>query len=403
MAVGEESQRHSARRVAHVVRRYGVASQTFVADAVGELDRLGWEAWVLTRALENRDWFPFPSDERILLGARPPLSRRVLNRALLRSPAERRAERLRPALAAVDPALVHAHFGWAGVDALPAARRLGLPLLVSFHGTDLTVYAHTERGRREYGPLLAGADAVTVVSRFLEGRVRALGYQGTVHIVPAGVRLDEIPFRAPPPAGRVTRLLFVGRHVPVKGLDVLLRALPAVFARRAGLVLDVIGDGPLRARHEALAANLGIAGRVTFHGAQPRARVLAALHDASALVVPSRTPADGAAEGLGRAALEALAAGRPVVATANGGTPETLPPAQRGELVPENDPGALAAAIESLLDRRGEWQRRARVGREWVESEFDNRRLALRTAALYEGLARDLPPSGSHRTMAGRR
>lgn len=373
-------------RVAHVVRRYGVASQTFVADAVADLDRLGWSGWVLARSVENRSLYPLPPEERILLGSRPPLGRRVAQRALGRTSAERRAAWWDEAIAAARPHLLHAHFGWAGVDALPAARSAGLPLVVTFHGTDLTVYAHSARGRREYAAMLAGLDRAIVVSRFLADRLRAIGYDGPLEVVPTGVRLDRPPVRREPRAGGSTRLLFVGRQVPVKGLDVLLRALPRLCAEEPRLVLEVIGDGAESARNEALARELGVSRHVSFRGAKPRDQVRAALERAELLVVPSRTTADGAAEGAGLVPKEAMAAGLPVVATDSGGLPETVPPEYRHELVPEGDHEALAARIAYVLERRESWPRRAHAGREWVENQFDHERVARRTAAIYAEL-----------------
>jgi colanic acid/amylovoran biosynthesis glycosyltransferase len=373
-------------RVAHVVRRYGVASQTFVADAVADLDRIGWSGWVLARSVENGSLYPLPREERILLGSRPPLGQRVAQRALMRSGAERRAAWWNEAIAAARPDLLHAHFGWAGVDALPAARSAGLPLVVTFHGTDLTVHPHTARGRREYAAMLAGLDQAIVVSRFLAGRLRAIGYHGPLEVVPTGVRLDRPQVRREPRADGSTRLLFVGRQVRVKGLDVLLRALPRLCADEPRLVLEVIGDGPERARNDALARKLGVRRHVSFRGAQPREQVLAALERADLLVVPSRTTADGAAEGAGLVPKEAMAAGLPVLATRSGGLPETMPPDYRHELVPEGDHEALAARIAYVLQRPESWPLRAHAGRRWVESQFDHERVARRTAAIYAEL-----------------
>jgi colanic acid/amylovoran biosynthesis glycosyltransferase len=375
------------RRVAHVVRCYGETSQTFVADTVREIDEQGWEGWIATREVKNRNWFPYPSDERILLGKRPSLRRRLANRASLRPAFERRAAWLQPSVAAVDPALIHAHFGWMGVDAVPVARTLRLPLVVSFHGTDLTVFPHTKRGRGEYPELFATANRVTVVSQFLKRKLHALGFHVPVDIIPMGVPVAEIPFRGATPESNPTRLLFVGRQVERKGLHVLLSALAQVRARNGEVVLGVIGDGPMADANRELVERLGLTSAVEFHGAEPRERVLEELRRAHVFVMPSLTPPDGEAEGSPTVTKEAMAVGVPIVATDNGGTVETIPPPYKHEIVPEGDSDALAASILSLLRRRDEWAERARVGREWVETQFDNRVLASRMVAIYEELA----------------
>jgi glycosyltransferase involved in cell wall biosynthesis len=273
-----------------------------------------------------------------------------------------------------------------GLDALPIAQRLGIPLLVSFHGTDVTVDPALPGRARHYRRLLQRLHRATAVSDFIEGKLRALGFAGDVDRVPAGVRLDRFPFRGPRTLNGEVRLLFVGRQVPRKGLDVLLRALPQLSATRE-VWLDVIGDGPSRAANEGLARELGLARRVVFHGAQPHDAVRDALGRADLLVLPSRTPPDGEAEGSPVITKEALAIGLPIVATDNGGTVETLPPAYRHELVPEDDAGALAARIDDVVAQHGRWPERVGEGRRWVEEQFDWRVLARRLAGIYEELA----------------
>jgi glycosyltransferase involved in cell wall biosynthesis len=201
--------------------------------------------------------------------------------------------------------------------------------------------------------------------------------------VPAGVQLLDFPFRRPDCEREHARLLFVGRQVPVKGLDVLLRALALVRAETPSAQLDVIGDGPRRREHEALARTLGVSDGVRFLGSRSSADVADALRAADLLVVPSRTTPDGQREGSPVITKEALAVGVPIVATRSGGISETIPPAQRSELVPEEDPGALAAGILARLADRSDWEDRALSGRAWVEQEFDWRVLGRRLANVY--------------------
>jgi colanic acid/amylovoran biosynthesis glycosyltransferase len=374
-----------AARVAHVVRRYGVGSQTFVPSAIAALEQLGWEGWVVTMGRENGERFPFPPAERVRVARRPSLAVRVAGRALGRPARERRARWLAPEVARVAPSLVHAHFGWTAVEALPVTRSLGLPLLVSFYGTDVTAYARQNPGRREYRQLFSGVRHVTVPTRFLENRLRRLGYSGYAEVIPSGVRPREIPFRVHSPDEPETRLLFVGRLVPVKGLDVLLHALAQASSARP-VRLDVVGDGPERKANEDLAASLGLGRAVRFAGERSHSEVLALMRDAHLLVVPSRSTDDGQAEALGMVSVEAQAIGTPVVVTRSGGLPETIPPAYRHELVPEADPAALASRLLAVLADRAGWEERAHVGREWVEQSFDAERLARRMSRLYESV-----------------
>jgi colanic acid/amylovoran biosynthesis glycosyltransferase len=287
-------------------------------------------------------------------------------------------------------------------------------MVVGFHGFDVTVfprYGYIDLGAESPAPspamvfpyrrLFEQVEHALVVSRFLEAKLRALGFGGQVHVVPSGIRLGNFPFRGARATQDELRLLFIGRLVPYKGLDVLLKALP-VLPRRA--TLEVIGDGPARARSEALAQELGVAGRVAFRGARSHAEVLRALQRADVLVVPSKTMPTGQAESLSNVVKEGLAVGLQVVASRSGGIPEVVPPQLRDELVPEDDPVALAERLTGYLDERGGWEERARSGRAWVEEHFDWRQLAPRIAAVYEaaldrpgetGPAAESAPSGS--------
>ena len=361
--------------VGHVVHRYGQLSESFIPDALEALERAGVESWVGTLAVERRDTYPFPPDERLLVCPPPPLARRALDRLLGRSGTERFAARVAERLRPHHPALVHAQFGWAAGSGTAVARRLGVPAVVTFHGTDVTVAAPGDPVTRAFPAI----DTAVAVSDFIEGKLRDLGYGGQVEIIPAGVRLDRLPYRGEHAGDG--RLLYVGRLNAQKGLSVLLDALPHLDAE-----LDVIGGGPGRAALEAQARRLGVP--ATFHGPLPRREdVLEGLRRAHVCVMPSRAMPDGAAEGSPVVTKEAQAVGVPLVATDTGGIAETVPPEHRPDLVPGDDPPALADAVTRLLLDPEARVERARRAREWVEREFDATELARRTVRLYERLA----------------
>ncbi|HET7568454.1 MAG TPA: glycosyltransferase family 4 protein [Gaiellaceae bacterium] len=206
-------------------------------------------------------------------------------------------------------------------------------------------------------PALRASGAVVVYSHAVREAALANGFPPErVHVVPYFV--ERAPAPAPVAAGR--SFVFAGRVVGSKGLDVALRALAA--APGAWDELHVAGDGWARPDAERLAAELGIGARVRFHGWLDAAGVRTLVRDSRALLLPSRWP-----EPFGIAGLEALALGRPVVASHGGGIPEWLT-ADCGILVPPGDPASLAAAV-ALLDAepglaerlgRGGWERAAR-------------------------------------------
>jgi glycosyltransferase involved in cell wall biosynthesis len=164
----------------------------------------------------------------------------------------------------------------------------------------------------------------------------------------------------PSPLPTAPRLLFVGRVVAAKGLDVLLRAMTAVDAE-----LDVHGDGWWLPEGRKLAQRLGLAGRVRFHGWSSPDALSAAYRHARAVVVPSLWP-----EPFGLVGLEAMSYGRPVVGSATGGIVDWLRDGETGLAVRPGDHEALAVALAAILRPDGTAERMAQAGVELVAGHF---------------------------------
>lgn len=214
------------------------------------------------------------------------------------------------------------------------------------------------------------------------------------HRAPAGLR-ERLGFGAHDPV-----LLVVGRLEPQKGHAVLLDAMPAIFREFPATRLVCVGEGALRAELEAKADEVSFRDAVRFVGRQPNVEDWLALADV--VVLPSFY------EGLPLAAIEALAAGRAMVATAVDGTPEVVVDGATGLTVPPGNPVRLARAICRLLGDPLLRQKLGSAGREWVLERFDQAQQIHRTEALYQlALARrghvlahrapDLAPTGSRR------
>lgn len=207
--------------------------------------------------------------------------------------------------------------------------------VLTVHGNDVVL---AERLPRLARLVARRVDAVVAVSDDLARRAeRALD-------LPAGaVAVARFPLPpglapAPLPAAEPPRLLAAGRAAPEKGLDVLLRALARPEA--ADWHATIVTDGPERPRLERLAADLGDRVRLVPPVSRRELHELIGSHHA--VVVPSRS------EGLGLFAVEAVALGRRVVASAVGGLPEAVEDGVDGALVPPDDPEALAAALARL-------------------------------------------------------
>ena len=309
-----------------------------------------------------------------------------------RQMATRSAAPFRRALGAVRPSLIHAHFGVDGLHALPLARSLGVPLVTTFHGYDATLstaallsspaWMHYPLFRH----LLARqGDLFLCVSAFIRERVLAMGFpeqRTLVHYI--GV--DWRSIRPRDPAEETGMVLHVGRLVEMKGTEHLIRAFALLSRTRPLLRLEIVGDGPLRRRLQALAGSLALEPRVRFLGALPHAEALARMRRASMLVLPSVHTPTGRVEGLGMVLLEAAATGVPVVASRVGGIPEGVVDGQTGLLAPERDVAALHACMATLLDQPDTRRRMGNAARALVEARFDIRRQGERLEDLYDAV-----------------
>jgi len=189
--------------------------------------------------------------------------------------------------------------------------------------------------------------------------------------VDRGEALESLGRPAPPVIGCVASL------APHKGQAVLLRAVDYLRPDRPLPTLVFVGDGPERAALEALAAERSRAARILFLGERRDARCLLPAFDV--LVIPSL-----GREGFGLAAIEAMDAAVPVVASRVGGLPEVVDDGRTGLLVPPGEPAALAAAVGSLLDRPELRHAMGAEGRRQVAERFRTAGLAERIENLYE-------------------
>jgi glycosyltransferase involved in cell wall biosynthesis len=303
----------------------------------------------------------------------------------------RRSASLRHALSGIT--LLHAHFGVEGVYAVPTARALGVPLVTTLHGFDVTVtkarllasrkpswvtYAARRRSLFTHGARFV------CVSEHVRRRAVEWGYPpDRLVVLPIGVDVDLI---RPSATVETPRILHVARLVPKKGTTDLVRAFALVRSAVPDAELVVIGDGPLRGHLTDLARDLGVAPAVRFLGAQPHATTLGELARARLLCLPSVTAPDGDQEGLGMVLLEAAAAGKPVVATDHGGIPEAVTDGVTGYLVPERDPDALADRLVALLADPDLCEKFGTAGRAMVVERFNLRTQTDRLESLYRAL-----------------
>jgi glycosyltransferase involved in cell wall biosynthesis len=286
-------------------------------------------------------------------------------------------------LSAENYDLVHAH--WVlpnGSAAASTARSRNVPLVITLHGSDVAM-AERYRPLRELARrTFLAADAVTATSTQLLHRAEALGADpGRASTTYIGVDGDRFTPRPPDPTVRqrlgaspeTFLVVAVGRLAEVKGFEHLI----AAAAQMQNTAVAIVGDGELRTKLEKDAVRS--AASVKLVGAMSPDGVAEAMAAADAVVVPSVVDRAGRVDATTSTALEAMASGRPLVASSVGGIPEIVKDELNGLLVPPKDPAALSNAIERLRrdaplrKRIADEGRRFALGRSWsaTAGEFE--------------------------------
>jgi len=281
----------------------------------------------------------------------------------------------------LEPDLIHAHWWFPnGLVGTWLSRMSHKPLVTTMHGSDVRLAKSVAFSRPAFRHVMQHSARVTAVSRWLANEARDVvaGPEPVVAPMPVAVHLFS-------PGGERTSnsLLFVGRLNAQKGLDLLLHAVSRL--PDASISLDVVGDGEHRESLTALAAGLGIADRVRWHGQVDQSRLADFYRRATALVVPS------VSEGLGLVAVEAQLCGTPVVAFDSGGLPDVVQHDRTGILVKDVDAGALAAALESLVARPDRGAALGAAARLHALATFAPESVARRYADIYRSAIAERP------------
>lgn len=265
------------------------------------------------------------------------------------------------------------------------SRFLGPPLVVSIHGADIFPRGHRQV-RYPWGLLLLlfFAKRIVAPSRSLLHDFATvfpkLADRGEV--IHNGLDISELagPSDWSVAADSARSVLCIAAHNEKKGIDVLLRAFARVLEKQPDLTLTLVGVGPLRTKHEELARDLGLDGNVVFQGWKSRAEVGALLRRCDLFVLPSRS------EPFGIVIIEAMACGKPVVASAVGGIPEIIQQGENGILVEPENPAALADAIIRVLEDEGLRTKIGSNGVETVRKSFRCEHNGARYERLFEAM-----------------
>jgi colanic acid/amylovoran biosynthesis glycosyltransferase len=296
-----------------------------------------------------------------------------------------------PDLRALQPRLVHAHFGRGGALALPIARALGLPLVVTFHGGDATKDKHYRRRliptiyQQRLADLQREAALFVCVSAFIRDQLLGRGFPPEkLWVHRYGVEINGTTEPAAGDSGD-PYFLFAGRFVEKKGIGFLIEAMRRLEQEGKRLRLDLVGDGAIA---DDLKRQAGGLKSVSFRGWMPNSELRARMRGALAVCVPSVQAEGGDAEGLPNVVLEAMASGTAVVATHHAGIGEAVDDGRTGILVPSGDVKALTGALRRLADNPREARAMGDEARRAALERFDamaqSRRLEAKLLEIIE-------------------
>jgi colanic acid/amylovoran biosynthesis glycosyltransferase len=285
--------------------------------------------------------------------------------------------------------LIHAHFGPGGVEIMTLAERHRIPLVVTLHGWDVRLGREAEGRNAPYERvyrwrlprLFRQASAIVCVSESWRERVLKLGCPADkVHTNYLGV--DSKFFDGVRGPFDPMSIIFVGRLIPQKGVSSLLGAIRLLRERGVAAHLTVVGEGPELSQLQKIAAADALP--VRFVGKSTLEQIREFLRSSAVLCAPSTTQGSKAPEALGLVLLEAQAMGVPVVATRNGGIPETLQDGRTGYLIDQDMVPALAGALEKLLTNESLNRSFGQRARAFVCERFDIERCYRRLEDLYD-------------------
>ncbi len=282
----------------------------------------------------------------------------------------------------------HLHAHWATMPttaALVVSRLLGIPFSFTAHAWDIY---------REPALLAAKLDAAALAvtcSEYNRQYLRQLcpPAANRIHVIRYGVNLERFTYRQQYPAAQPSRILTVGRLVEKKGLHWLIEACARLRDQGIDFVCTIVGDGPQRADLEQLVQTHHLQDAVKLTGGLPHEKLRDFWRTANVFALPCMVAQDGNRDGIPVVLIEAMAAGIPVVSTSVSGIPELIEDGVTGMLVAPNEADQLSQAIARVLADPQLAVRLAEAGRRRVEQEYDLARNAQVKGRLFAPAADD--------------
>jgi colanic acid/amylovoran biosynthesis glycosyltransferase len=333
-------------RIGFLTTRFLDLSETFIYEPLMLMQTFTPYVYALQR--RNTDNFPYPE---VAIGKAKFLVQKMV---------EQKIE------------LLHAHYGYMGVFALPFKKKLDIPLITSFYGLD--VYQHTKSPlyRWQLRQLFKRGDLFLTCSQKMRQDLIALGAAPSrTRVLYGGADLQKFAHVSLPPLDKELTILMCGRFVEKKGFIYGVRAFLQAAQVHENIRLKIIGSGNEEPALRALVAASPFAAQVTFLGNKSHEEYIEEIKRCHIFMAPSVTAKSGDSEGLPTVLIEAAAIGRPLIASRHSGIPEIVHDQQNGFIVDEKDVAGLAKAIQTLVADPALCEEFARYGRAYVEKMFN--------------------------------
>jgi len=267
--------------------------------------------------------------------------------------------------------LIHAQFGGNGVRILPVAKRLNIPLIVSFHGFDASRKLASRSYREGLKEVFDYASAIVVCNT---GMADALplseDHKRKVYWVPYGIDIKQFSDDTSVAPLNSFNILHVGRLVEKKGVPDLICAFASATKNGDQMTLHIVGTGRLESECRALVKKFNLKSKVIFHGWKSPHGVKELMQQCDVFVLNSRVARNGETEGLPVGLLEAMAMGRAVISTRHAGIPLAIENEVSGILVNERDTESLSQQLLRLYHNKELRLAMGKAARAKVENQF---------------------------------
>ncbi len=273
----------------------------------------------------------------------------------------------------INPSLIHAHFGKSGALAIPIAKKLKIPLIVTFHGGDITKHTHLKKSffksvfRRRVDELKNYSSAFLAVSKFISKKLLSQDFpKNKLFTHYLGIDLDNRSIDIV----SNKKFLFIGRLVEKKGVDLAINAVKKLNKAGHNINLDIVGSGSLEKK---LKFQTGVSTAIKFLGWKTKKEIDDLMKEYNAIIVPSKTAHNGDTEGLPTVVLEALKYGKLVIASNHSGIPEIIKHNETGLLFEENNLDQLCDLIlESTKMNINDKEMIIKNGQEILRQKFNS-------------------------------